>query len=99
MNSIYSEPASLIFLALTLGIVMVIVSRIDRQPLGFGWVVAYFIAAFLFMIAKPQNAAMGIPLAFLGFSLMKRSQIPKFFGTRIGYLPWLLSIGLAAASF
>lgn len=99
LNSIYSEPASLIFLALTLGIVLVIVGRIDHQPLGFGWAVAYFMAAFLFIIAKPQNAAMGIPLALLGFLLVKRSQIPKFFGRRTGYLPWMLSVGLAAASF
>jgi len=99
LNSIYSEPASLIFLAFTLGIVLIIANRINSQPVGFGWVLFYFVTAFLFVIAKPQNAAMGIPLAFLGYLLVKRSSPPRIFEKRPAYLAWTLSVGLAVVSF
>jgi hypothetical protein len=99
LNSIYSEPASIIFLALTIGIILLIAMKIDRAPVGFGWVLLYFISSFLFVIAKPQNAAMGIPLAILGYWIIKHSQPPKILEKQRTLMAWTFSVGLVVISF
>ena len=68
-NSLYSEPASLIFLSTTIGFALLLArgegSSARRWALGIG----YYLAASLFVIAKPQNALGGMPLAALGYVL------------------------------
>jgi hypothetical protein len=71
LNSLYSEPASMIFLALTIGIVFLILRQMHNQKVGFIWILAYFVSSVLFTIAKPQNAAMGVLLALLGYRLLQ----------------------------
>jgi hypothetical protein len=99
LNSIYSEPASLIFLALTIGIVLFFAGRADENPVGTGWAVAYFASAFLYVIAKPQNAAMGIPLALMGYWLFKHVRLPGSVEKWRTHLALVFSFGLVIGSF
>ncbi len=93
------EPASLIFLTLNIGIVLLIAIQVDDKQVGFGWAILYFVTAFLFVIAKPQNAAMGIPLALLGYWLMRFIRPLKIFEKWRTQVALLLSFGLIAGSF
>jgi hypothetical protein len=99
LNSIYSEPASLIFLTLTIGIVLLVASQVDAKPVGIGWALAFFVSAFLFVIAKPQNAAMGIPLALMGYLLMKHVRPPRRLEKWRTHVALILSFGLVIGSF
>jgi len=99
MNSIYSEPATLIFLTLTIGIVLLIAIQVNNQSVSIGWALFYFVTAFLFVIAKPQNAAMGIPLALLGYWLMRHVRPPKVIEKWRTQIVLVLSIGLVVGSF
>jgi hypothetical protein len=99
LNSIYSEPASLIFLTLTIGIVLLIAIQADAKPIGFGWALLYFGSAFLFVIAKPQNAAMGIPLAFLGYWLMRYVRPPRMVEKWRTQIALVFAFGLVVCSF
>ncbi len=67
-NSLYSEPASQIFLFISLGLALFLAgdgSARRRRALG----AAYYLAAFLFLTAKPQNGPCGVVLGALGFWL------------------------------
>jgi hypothetical protein len=68
-NSLYSESASLIFLAFTVALALTLAnaeqSRTPRWRLG----AAYYIAALLFLTAKPQNGPCGLVLVPLGYIL------------------------------
>ncbi len=99
LNSIYSEPASYIFLTLNIGIVLLIAIQADQKQVGFGWAILYFVTAFLFVTAKPQNAAMGIPLALLGYWLMRFIRPPKVFEKWRTQVALLFSFGLIVGSF
>ena len=103
LNSIYSEPASIIFLTLTLSVFFMIIRFANTGEVPIIWLSAYFLASFLFVIAKPQNAAMGVPLAFLGYLLstrlpVKKINLPSLLSSpkRIGIL---FASGLLLASF
>ncbi len=99
LNSLYSEPSSMIFLALTIGVVFLILRRIPNSKVGLPWFLAYFISSALFILAKPQNAAMGVLLAFFGYRLIllaKPEGIPQSRNKLIG---GSLAIGLIAGSF
>jgi hypothetical protein len=69
LNSLYSEPASLIFLALVFGVFFLVLQRASAGEVSLAWILAFFAASLLFVVAKPQNAAMGIFLAYLGFRI------------------------------
>ena len=99
LNAIYSEPASLIFLTLAVAIVLLIAIQAENQNISFWWVIFYFVSSFLFVIAKPQNAAMGIPLAFLGYWIMSQVHTPKIVDKWRTQLALLFSFGLVMGSF
>jgi hypothetical protein len=68
-NSLYSEPASLLFLGFSLGFAFWYsraLKKISSPPLI---LFAYFVSTTLFVTAKPQNAVAGVPLALLGVGL------------------------------
>ena len=67
-NSLYSEPASLLFLGFSLGFAFWYGRAYKKlsPPL---LLVAYFASTTLFVTAKPQNAIAGAPLALLGIGL------------------------------
>lgn len=100
LNSLYSEPSSLIFLALTIGIFLWIIRSLNNNheqnlfPL-----LAFFASAFLFTIAKPQNAAMGIPLAFLGYRLFTTVNIKRLAPKPRNWIGGFLALCLMGASF
>jgi hypothetical protein len=99
LNSLYSEPASMIFLALTVGIVFVILRQISSAPVRLPWFIAFFVSSALFVLAKPQNAALGVVLAFFGYRLIllaKPDGIPQGRNKLIG---GLLALSLIAGSF
>ncbi len=90
-NSIYSEPASLIFLMLTLGASL----RIIAAPRPSGWLVAsYAAAAVLFIFAKAQNVALGMLLAVWGVCLVVRRPIPRWRTLAIALAGGLLACSL-----
>lgn len=66
-NSIYSEPASLIFLCLSVGTALTAGSQINRKALP--WIGGFFVASMLLISAKPQNLVLGPPLAAFGYRL------------------------------
>lgn len=70
LNSIYSEPASLIFLTFTIAVYLTILELSKQGKDRWGWYVLYCLCGLAFVIAKPQNAAMGILVAFLAFRLI-----------------------------
>jgi hypothetical protein len=68
-NSLYSEPASLLFLGFSLGFAFWY--RQAHNTLAHPWliVLAYFASTTLFVTAKAQNAVAGVPMALLGVGL------------------------------
>lgn len=100
LSSIYSEPASLIFLVFTLGAALMILRLSSRSKVGWGWYAFFWVCGFAFIIAKPQNAAMGILVAFLIYRLVVvtagGSQMPK---TRKLTLAALSALGILGLSF
>jgi hypothetical protein len=72
-NSIYSEPASLLFLGLSLGFAFLYSQRYRYLRHPWILILAYYIAVLLFVFAKPQNTIVGVPLAVLGVFLALRS--------------------------
>jgi hypothetical protein len=91
LNSLYSEPATLIFLTLMLGLFLVNLRRSVQGEMSWGWVALFLAAGFLFVIAKPQNAAMGILVAALGYRLCTALKL-KGISPRMGR-----SLGVGAA--
>lgn len=71
-NSIYSEPASLLFLGLSLGLAFLYSQHYKHLRYPLVVILAYYIAVLLFVFAKPQNTIVGIPLAVLGLILVVR---------------------------
>ncbi len=91
-NSIYSEPASLIFLMLTLGVSL----RIIAAPRPSGWLAAsHAAAATLFLFAKAQNVALGVLLAAWGICLIWRRPIPRWRAAAFALGGVLLACSLA----
>lgn len=99
LNSIYSEPASIIFLALTLGVIFMILKNAFQGEVDLAWLFAFFAASFLFVIAKPQNAAMGVFLAYLGLRFFTLLHVKKISLKRARLFGWILSAGLIVFSF
>ncbi|HEY7369502.1 MAG TPA: hypothetical protein VIA29_06410 [Thermoanaerobaculia bacterium] len=66
LNTLYSQAASLVFLLLTAGVAAISIRRGGLE--GFR-VPAYFLCALLFVLAKPQHALQGLPLALLGWRI------------------------------
>ena len=68
-NSLYSEPASLLFLGFSLGFAFWYAR--SHKKLSYPWLmlVVYFASTILFVTAKPQNTVAGVPLALLGLWL------------------------------
>jgi hypothetical protein len=65
-NSLYTEPAALIFFLASLALALLIAER----PAPSGWLIAgFFLSAALLSTSRPQNALLGIPLAILGMRL------------------------------
>ncbi len=99
LNSLYSEPSTMIFLALTIGIVFCILRRMPKGEVSIVWFMAYFISSMLFVLAKPQNAAMGVLLALFGYRLMILAR-PK--GISVSWtklIGGLIGLGMVAGSF
>jgi hypothetical protein len=71
LNSLYGQAASLVFLALTLGIAAL---AIRRGALSGAWLPAYFLAAALFVCSKPQEALQAPILAALGVALAEKGR-------------------------
>lgn len=69
LNSFYREPAALIFLTLVVACALLYI-RAPRPNLAL--LLAYFAAAVLFVIAKPQHAPQGLLLAVFGVLLSRR---------------------------
>ena len=69
-NSLYREPAALIFLTLTLACAFRCIVRSQKAPLGS--LLAYFAAAALFVTAKPEYAPQSLLLAAFGVLLAYR---------------------------
>ncbi len=70
LNSLYREPAALIFLTLTVGCALHCIVRApktDLKPL-----LGYFACAILFTAAKPEYAPQGLLLAVFGLLLARR---------------------------
>jgi len=65
-NSLYSEPAALIFLCLAVGLALLCL--VSPKPSAF-LPLSYLVAAMLFASSKPQTAWLGIPLAAYGVYL------------------------------
>ncbi len=70
-NSFFSEPASLIFLLLTIGLGLALITRSQNlsPPARAGLALLFWLAAGLLVIAKPQNAPLSLPLAAVGYRL------------------------------
>lgn len=68
-NSLYSEPASLLFLGFSLGFAFWYRRAHDTLEHPWLMVLAYFASTTLFVTAKPQNTVAGVPLALLGVGL------------------------------
>jgi hypothetical protein len=92
LDSLYSEPASLVFFVLTLALALVTaLGAWPRWSRG-GLAVSFFAAAALLVTAKIQNFALAVPLAALGAWLFR----PVATGDR-GTPRRALSVGLALA--
>lgn len=99
LNSLYSEPASMIFLTLVLGIVFLIIQKISQGKFSIFWLLAFFVASFLFVVAKPQNAVMGVFLAYLGYRIYQFSPLGEVPRKTYQSIAWGLTGGLIAISF
>jgi hypothetical protein len=92
-NSIYSEPASLIFFMLIVGISL----RMIAAPRPGGWLAAsYAAAAALFVFAKAQNVATGVLLAGWGACLVWRWATSRWRATAIALAGFVLACSLTA---
>jgi hypothetical protein len=72
-NSLYSEPAALIFLLLAIALLLMFLVSSEPSPL---LLVSYLLAAMLFASSKPQNALLGLPLAAYG-AYLSRTQADR----------------------
>lgn len=97
-NSLYSEPASLIFLLLTTGLGLMVITREENDRRRTAWLVLFFLAAALLVTAKPQNALLGIPLAVAGYRLSGVALLPNRLDYQRHLLPGGLALGLLAVS-
>lgn len=86
-NTLYRESAALVFLTLSVGCALLYI-RARKSNLGL--LLAYFVAAALFVAAKPQYVPLGLLLAIFGVLLSRR-----WSGGR-SYRSWA-SVGMAAA--
>ena len=71
LNSLYSEPASLIFLLLAVALLLLCTRSKEANP---ALPLAYLLAAALFVGAKPQNGLLGFPLAAVGICQVRHVQ-------------------------
>lgn len=99
LNSIYSEPASIIFLTLTLGVIFMILKNALQAKVKLIWLIAFFVSSLLFVIAKPQNAAMGVFLAYLGLKFFTLLPVMGLSLKKARLFGWILSTGLVVFSF
>ena len=81
-NSLYTEPASFVFLFLVLAAAL----RLAAEPTSLGRLAAWLAASVLFLTAKPQNSFLGILLAGYGFWIAYR----KIAGGPQAGVGWLL---------
>lgn len=97
-NSFYSEPASLIFLSGALGVALLLTAYGETGRRSKLWLAAYFVLSALFVLAKVQNALMGIPLAYIGYRLYGVTGPAK---RRVRFKMWAtgLTVGLVLVSF
>lgn len=96
-NSLYSEPASQIFLFISLGVALFLAGDVaDRRRWLLG--AAYYMAAFLFLSAKPQNGPCGVVMAALGFwlTLNPNKSRRKFRWTIAAAIPGVFILVLSA---
>lgn len=85
LNSLYREPAAMVFLTLSGGCALLYIRA--RKP-SLELLLAYFVAAALFVAAKPQYAPQAILLAVFGMLLSRRWSWKS-------YRRWV-SVGMAA---
>jgi len=88
LNSIYSEPASLIFLTASIGLFVFILKVSTTRPISIKWILFFMLVGFLFVIAKPQNAAMGLFIAYITYRLtilLPETQFPLRWRRVVGY--------------
>jgi hypothetical protein len=99
LNSIYSEPATIIFLTMMIGLFFITLRQVPGEKSFWIFMAAFLGSGGLFVIAKPQNAAMGILVAFLGFRMMTAFKISKIAVGRLRTLGFGIAIGVVAFSF
>jgi len=96
-NSLYGEPASLVFLLLTLAFGLMLTRQTEPKR---AVLVLFFVSALLLVCSKTQNAPVGVGFALLGlrYATLKREKAWRRLGLSLSALTLIVSAAMYIAA-